>query len=458
MKVIVCGAGQVGFHIARQLAAENHDVTVIDQSEDQVRQVGNTLDVQAMVGFASHPDVLERASTGDADMIIAVTQADEVNMVACQVAHSVFNVPTKIARVRHQSYLQPIWADLFSRDHLPIDVIISPEIEVARAISRRLQVPGAFDSIPMADGKVRVIGVRCNDDCPVINTPLRQLTGIFPDLNIVVVGIIRDGRTIVPSAEDQMLPGDEVYFVADEEHVARAMVVFGHEETEARRVIIAGGGHIGQFLAQVIHEEHPGVVAKIIEFDKVQSQRAALANPSVTVLNGDALDPEILHEANVAVTEAIIAVTNDDETNILASLLAKRYGCQRAVTLINNMNYGPLITTLGVDAVVSPRAITVSSILQHVRRGRIRAVHTLQEGFGEIMEAEILDTSGLVGLSIRDADLPPGVLVGAIVQNDEVVIPRAGTRFRAKDRVVMFVSAEAVKDVEKLFAVRLEFF
>ncbi|MEE2969171.1 MAG: Trk system potassium transporter TrkA [Pseudomonadota bacterium] len=458
MKVIVCGAGQVGFHIARQLAAENHDVTVIDQSEEQIRQVGNTLDVQAMVGFASHPDVLERAATGDADMIIAVTQADEVNMVACQVAHSVFNVPTKIARVRHQSYLQPIWADLFSRDHLPIDVIISPEIEVARAISRRLQVPGAFDSIPLADGKVRVVGVRCNDDCPVINTPLRQLTGIFPDLNIVVVGIIRDGRTIVPSAEDQMLAGDEVYFVADEEHVARSMVVFGHEETAARRVIIAGGGHIGQFLAEVIREEHPGVVAKIIEFDKAQAERAALANPAVTVLHGDALDPDILHEANVGVTEAIVAVTNDDETNILASLLAKRHGCQRAVTLINNMNYGPLITTLGVDAVVSPRAITVSSILQHVRRGRIRAVHTLQEGFGEIMEAEIFDTSGLVGLAIRDAGLPPGVLVGAIVQNDEVVIPRAGTRFRAKDRVVMFVSANAVKNVEKLFAVRLEFF
>ncbi len=458
MKVIVCGAGQVGFHIARQLAAENHDVTVIDQSEEQIRQVENTLDVQAMVGFASHPDVLERAATGDADMIIAVTQADEVNMVACQVAHSVFNVPTKIARVRHQSYLQPIWADLFSRDHLPIDVIISPEIEVARAISRRLQVPGAFDSIPLVDGKVRVVGVRCNDDCPVINTPLRQLTGIFPDLNIVVVGIIRDGRTIVPSAEDQMLAGDEVYFVADEEHVARSMVVFGHEETAARRVIIAGGGHIGQFLAEVIREEHPGVVTKIIEFDKAQAERAALANPAVTVLHGDALDPDILHEANVGVTEAIVAVTNDDETNILASLLAKRHGCQRAVTLINNMNYGPLITTLGVDAVVSPRAITVSSILQHVRRGRIRAVHTLQEGFGEIMEAEILDTSGLVGLAIRDAGLPPGVLVGAIVQNDEVVIPRAGTRFRAKDRVVMFVSANAVKNVEKLFAVRLEFF
>ncbi len=458
MKAIVCGAGQVGFHIARQLAAENNDVTVIDHSEERVRHVGDALDVQAMVGFASHPDVLERAAAGDADMIIAVTQADEVNMVACQVAHSLFNVPTKIARVRHQSYLDPIWADLFSREHMPIDVIISPEIEVARAISRRLTVPGAFDTIPLADGRVQVIGVRCDDDCPVINTPLRQLTGIFPDLNIVVVGIIRDGGNVVPTAEDQMLAGDEVYFVADSEHVGRAMAVFGHEEAQARRVIIAGGGHIGEFLARLIHDEHPGVNAKVIEFNKDQAERAARALPDTTVLNGDALDPDILQEANVSVTEAIIAVTNDDETNILASLLAKRYGCTRALTLINNMNYGPLITTLGVDAVVSPRAITVSTILQHVRRGRIRAVHSLNEGFGEIMEADILDTSRLVGLPIRDADLPDGVLFGAIVRDEEVLIPRAGTLLRANDRVVMFVASQAVKHVEKLFAVRLEFF
>jgi len=458
MKVIVCGAGEVGFNIARQLASENIDVTVIDQAPELIKKVSDTLDVRGMVGFASHPDVLERAAARDADMIIAVTQADEVNMVACQVAHSLFDVPKKIARVRAQSYLDSMWSDLFSRDNMPIDVIISPEIEVARAISRRLFVPGAFDSIPLADGKVRVIGVRCDDDCPVINTPLRQLTGIFPDLNIVVVGILRDDRTIVPTAEDQMLAGDEVYFVADNDHVGRAMAVFGHDEHEARRVIIAGGGHIGQFLARLIREEHPGVNAKIIEANKEQAERAALSLPGTTVLNGNALDPELLHEANVSVTEAMIAVTNDDETNILASLLAKRHGCQRALTLINNMDYASLITNLGVDAVISPRAITVSTILQHVRRGRIRAVHALREGFGEIMEAELLETSTLVGKSIRDANLPEGVLFGAIVRGGEVVIPRSGTMLRAGDRVVMFVATKAVKEIERLFSVRLEYF
>jgi trk system potassium uptake protein TrkA len=458
MKVIVCGAGQVGTHIAHQLAVEDNDVTVIDQSADLIRRISDSLDVQGIVGFASHPDVLERAAAGDADMLIAVTYSDEVNMVACQVAHSLFNVPTKIARVRHQSYLQPIWADLFSREHLPIDVIISPEIEVARAISRRLFVPGAFDSIPFADGRVRVIGVRCNTDCPVINTPLRQLTGIFPELNIIVVGILRNGHGIVPSADDQMLAGDEVYFVVDNEHVTRAMSVFGHEERRARRIIIAGGGHIGEFLGRLIHEEHPGVSAKVIEHSKEQAERVADALPDAMVLHGDALDPEILEEAHVGVTEAIVAVTNDDETNILVSLLAKRYGCQRALTLINNMNYAPLITTLGVDAVVSPRAITASTILQHIRRGRVRAVYSLGPGFGELIEAEILETSSLAGRAIRDADLPEGVLFGAVVRGSEVLIPRADTVLRPGDRVVMFVAAGAVKDVEKLFSVRLEYF
>ncbi|MFP6772181.1 MAG: Trk system potassium transporter TrkA, partial [Alphaproteobacteria bacterium] len=223
MKVIVCGAGQVGFNIARQLSGEHNDVTVIDQSPEQVRRINENLDVHGLVGLASHPDVLEEAGASEADMIIAVTFADEVNMVACQVAHSLFNVPTKIARVRAQSYLRPIWADLFSRDHMPIDVIISPELEVARSAKRRLEVPGAFDMIPFGNDKLRLIGVRLTDECPIVDTPLRQLTELFPDLNIVVVGIDRGGQMLVPTGDDQMLVGDEVFFVSDKEHVSRAL-------------------------------------------------------------------------------------------------------------------------------------------------------------------------------------------------------------------------------------------
>ena len=457
MKVIVCGAGQVGTSIVRYLAAENNDVTVIDQSPELVRKIGEALDVKAMEGFASHPHVLEAAGIRDADMIIAVTYADEVNMVACQIAHALFEVPTTIARVRHQSYLDPAWSNLFSRDHMAIDVIISPEIEVGRAVMRRLEVPGAFDMVPMADGKVRVMGVRCTDDTPIVNTPLRQLTELFPDLNIIVVGIVRDGKGFVPSADDHMQPGDEVYFVADAEHVSRAMMTFGHEERAARRVVILGGGNIGRYIARQI-DQHPGVSAKLIEYNKTKAEDAAAELQHTIVLHGDALDPEILEEANVAAAEAVVAVTNEDEVNILASLLAKRSGCRRAITLINKTGYSPLVSSLGIDVTVSPRAITVSTILQHIRRGRIRAVHSLGDGFGEVIEAEALETSPLVGRSLREIDFPDGVIIGALVRGGEVIIPRGDTVVKPKDRVVLFATTAAVKKIERMFSVRLEFF
>ncbi|HZH27018.1 MAG TPA: Trk system potassium transporter TrkA [Azospirillaceae bacterium] len=458
MKVIVCGAGQVGSNIARYLAAEDNDVTVVDQSPELVQRIGDTLDVQAMVGHASHPNVLEQAGASDADMLIAVTQGDEVNMVACQVAHSLFNVPTKIARVRAQSYLDPVWANLFSHEHMPIDVIISPEIEVARAIGRRLQVPGAFDMIPLAGGRVRVIGVLCGENTPIINTPLRQLTSLFPDLNIEVVAIVRNDKPIVPSGDDQMLAGDEVYFVCDGRHVARSMAAFGHEEPEARRIIIIGGGNIGFCLAQEIEAQHPHVSARVIELDRKRAQYVAQRLSRTVVLHGDGLDPDILEEANVRAAETVVAVSNDDEGNILASLLAKRHGCQRAITLINKATYSPLVATLGIDAVVSPKAITVSTILQHVRRGRIRSVHSLREGFAEIIEAEAMETSPLVNTPLREIRLPSGAIIGAIVRGDNVIIPKPSTVIRAGDRVIALAAAAQVKKIEKMFAVRLEFF
>ena len=391
-------------------------------------------------------------------MLIAVTAADEVNMVACQVAHSLFNVPTKIARVRSQSYLQPIWANLFSREHLPIDVIISPEIEVARAITRRLHVPGTLDVIPLANDKVRLIGVRCTELCPLINTPLRQLTVLFPDLAIVIIGIVRDGKAIVPTSDDQMLEGDEVYFVVDTSHVDRALSAFGREDKEARRIVIFGGGNIGLFLAQQLEEAHAGTSIKVIEVDRERAEFVAKTLNRTVVLNGDVLAPEILEEASVGAAEAVVAVTNDDETNILAGLLAKRYGCRRTMTLINKTTYAALTGPLGIDVVISPRAITVSNILQHVRRGRIHAVHSLHEGFGELIEADALETSTLVGKPLREVKLPVGVLIGAVVRSGQVISPRGSTVVQAGDRVILFATADAVKKVEKMFSVRLEYF
>jgi trk system potassium uptake protein TrkA len=379
-------------------------------------------------------------------------------MIACQVAHSLFNVTKTIARVRQQSYLQPVWANLFARDHLPIDVIISPEIEVARAITRRLQVPGAIEMIPLAGDKVRLIGVRCTDETPLVNTPLRQLTVLFPDLNIVIIGIIRKGRAIVPTAEDRMLPGDEVMFVADTRHMARAMAAFGHEEPEARRIVVFGGGNIGLCLAQQIEILPSGVTAKVVELDRAKAEEAARALHHTMVLHGDVLDGAILAEANVAQAETVVAVTNDDETNILASLLAKRLGCGRVMALVNKADYASLMSELGIDVVISPRAITVSNILHHVRRGRIHAVHSLREGFGELIEADALETSPMVGKPLKDVRLPPGVLLGAVVRDGKVINPRGHTVVQVHDRVILFAPSEAVKKVEKMFSVSLEYF
>ncbi len=458
MKVVICGAGQVGTSIARHLAGENNDVTVIDHDPALVRKITETLDVRGVEGWASHPQILEQSGVADADMLIAVTHSDEVNMVACQVSHSLFEVPTKIARIRQQQYLQPIWGDLFSRDHMPIDVIISPEYEVARAIGRRLQMPGAIDVVRMGDGRVSVVGVRCEEDCPIIGQPMRQLTQLFPDLNLRVVGIVRDEHGVVPRSDAVMMSGDDVYFICDTAHLPRAMAAFGHEETEGRTVVIAGGGNIGLRLAQEIETEHEGVRAKVIEYDRDRARVVAQTLDSTVVFHGDALDPEILEEANIANTETFVAVSNDDEVNIISSLLARRSGVSRTVALIANSTYTPLITSLGIDVVVNPRAITVSTILQHVRRGRIRNIYTVRDGFGEVIEAEALETSSLVGKSLREARLPDGVVIGVILRADEVLVPRGDTEIRAGDRVILFAATEAIRKVEKMFAVRLDFF
>lgn len=458
MKVIVCGAGQVGSNIARYLAQEDNDVTVIDSSPELTRKINDTLDVKAVTGFASHPTVLEQAGAADADMLVAVTQSDEVNMVACQIAHSLFEVTTKIARIRQQGYLDAKWANLYSRDHMPIDVVISPEREVAQAIGRRLEVPGTLDIISLADDRVKLLGVRCGEDCPLVNTPLRQLTQLFPELHIVIIVVVRDDEAKVPTGDDFMLPGDEVYFVADSEHVPRAMAAFGHEEPETRRLVIFGGGNVGLFLAHEVEETHPSVNLKIVEFDKARAEAVARSLKRSVVLEGSVVEPDVLEEANVSSAETVVAVTNDDETNVMASLLAKRSGCQRAITLINSETYRPLAGGLGIDVVVSPRSITVSTILQHVRRGRIHAVHTIRDGFGELIEAVAMETSTLIGVPLKEADLPDGVLVGAIVRDGEVITPRGNTIVETNDRVIMFAVAEAVREIEKMFAVRLEFF
>jgi trk system potassium uptake protein len=458
MKIVICGAGEVGSSIAKYLSAEAGNLTVIDQDADLVRQVAQSLDVTGVVGHASHPDVLERAGIADADMIIAVTYSDEVNMVACEIAHSMFKVPTKIARIRSQVYLRPEWADLYTNNAIPIDVIISPEVEVARAVKRRIETPGATDVIPLADDKVRLVGVRCTTDTPITATPLRQLTSLFPDMKIVVVGIKRNDRVIIPRADDEMYDGDDVYFVVASDQCQRALAAFGHEEAATRRAVILGGGNIGLFVAQQLEADHPEINLKIVELDRERAEFLAQTLQRTTVLHGDVMSPEILSEAGVSGAGTVIAVTQQDETNILASLLAKKKGALRTVSLVNKSGYNSLVGSLGIDVIVNPRSITVSRILQHVRRGRIHSVYTVQDDFGELIEAEAMHTSGLVGKPLRELNLPTGSRIGALIRKGQVIVPRGETMVEGGDRIIIFAAKDAVKHVEKLFSVRLEFF
>lgn len=458
MRVIICGAGQVGYSIAAYLAREENDVTVIDIDPHLIAQINEDLDVNGILGHASRPDVLERAGAYDCDLIVAVTHIDEVNMVACQVAHSLFNVPKKIARVRSQAYLDPVWANLFSRSHMPIDAIISPEIELANAINERLSIPGTTNVFSLAGGRVHLVGVICNDTCPVLNTQLRQIGILFPDLPMEIALILRGNRIMIPGEDDQILANDEVYFFTGAGHLQRAMAAFGHEEKAARQICILGGGNIGLYLVKVLQHQQKKVQIKIIENNEERAKRLSEELQGVVIIHGDGLQQEILEEANIAKTETLIAVTNDDETNILGSLLAKQYGCERVITLINKPTYLTLVTSLGIDAVVSPRASTVSTIMKHVRRGRVKAVHTLRDGLAEVIEAEVSDTSALAHKLIGDLDLHGDMVIGAIVRKDGVIMPTPDFMILPGDHIVVLAKAGQAREVEHLFTVQVDLF
>jgi len=458
MRVIICGAGQVGFGIAERLAAEQNDVSVIDTSAQLIEGIQETLDVRGVVGHGAHPDVLASAGAEQADMIIAVTLYDEVNMVACQVAHSLFNVPVKVARIRSQSYLQSYYQDLFSRENLPIDVVISPELEVGEVVLRRIALPGANDVVRFADDKVSVLAIECREECPVIDTPLAQLSELFPDLQSTVIGVSRDDRLFVPHSADQLTAGDIAYVATTRDQVRRTLGLFGHEEPEASRILIAGGGNIGLYVASAIEARQPKTKVKIIESSRERALAIADQLKRTVVLHGSALDQKLLAEADIQDADLMVALTNDDQVNILASVMAKRLGCKANLALINNPNYHEFTRTLGIDAYVNPRVVTISKVLQYVRRGRIRAVYSVPKGAAEIVEAEALETSPLVGPLLRDLKLPPGMRIGAVYRDGEVLKPNGATRIKPKDRVVMFATADTVRHVEQMFRVSLEFF
>ena len=458
MKVIICGAGQVGWQIARHLASEKNDVTIVDSDQELVSKATDTLDVKGVSGFASYPDVLSSAGAEDADMIIAATHSDEVNMVTCQVAHSIFDIPRKIARLRSQSYLDAIYSDLYRRDHLPIDVVISPELEVAEAALKRLSSPNAFESETFLNNKVQLLALHIEENCPVVNTPLRQLTDLFSTLRVIVVGVRRQGVLFAPSAGDQLFCSDEVYLMCHSNDAIRTLDVFGKSQDEQNRIILIGGGNVGLRVAKSLEASENRVRAKIIEKNRSRAELAAGSLERTIVLHGDGLDSGLLEEANVSKTDTILAITDDDKTNMLAAVRAKSRGCKKAIALINDPTMSPLMEPLGIDAYINPRSTTVSSILRHIRHGMVKNVYSIGDAEAEIIEAQVMSTSPIAGSRISDIGFPEGVKVGGIMKNGDMLKPSSQSKIEEGDIIALFVLSKDIPEVERLLQVTIDYF
>ena len=458
-KIIICGAGRVGISITEHLSNEGFDITVVDSNVDAIQKATELYDVQGVLGLASHPNVLEDAGINDADMIIAVTQSDEINIAACHIAKSIFSTPTMIIRIRSKAYLEPRYVEYLLKD-VKVNRIISPEDEVASAIVNQWRTPGAFDVAEFARSSVTMLGVSCKNDCPILDTPLRNLIDLFPDLSVSVMAIIRGTKLIVPrGGDDIILSGDRVYLACPTMQIDRTLKAFGHAEITAEKVTISGAGAIGIRVAEEIHKISPETNLTILELDKDKARHAAETLEYATIILGDSLDPEIITEARLGQGETYIAATNNDEVNILSSLLAKRSGASHTVALINLPVFIPLFNSLDLEGVVSPPNLTSSSILQEVRSGQIEHVHSIIEEFGEIISFEALKSSSIVGKKLKDIKLPKDVSLGAIVkENQSILSPRGITIIEAGDIVVMFVPVKSMKKVEELLSVNLDFF
>ncbi len=459
MKIIVCGAGQVGLQIAKHLSDERMDVIVIDKSSDLIKKVVDELDVSAVCGYASYPNVLERAGAHDADMIIAATLSDEVNMVTCQIAHSIFSIPRKIARIRSNFYLEENYSSYYRSDHLPIDEIISPEREIAEGLLKRLEVPVAFEATEFLDGSAVLIGLTLKEECAVLSTPLRQLSELFSTLNAIVVGIRRDNNLFVPDPEDELQPNDNIYIFSDKKDLSRTIEIFDKKSFIGRSIVILGMGAVGQNVAKMLeNKKNQAVNVKVIEKSKDRAVDAAELLEKTVVLNGDGLDTETLEEANVSLSDFFIALTDDDKTNLIACAKAKAFGCKFTMALINDPSLDKMITTMGIDSFISPKSITVSSILRNIRHGMVRSVYSIGDGEAEVLEFRVLESSPIVGKTLKDVDWPKDSLVGLLKKDTEVLVPRGSTRFELGDVLTVFCLRHDINKVENLFQVGVDFF
>lgn len=457
MKIIILGAGQVGrtaaYHLSRE---QSHEVTVVDLDDDVLRDLQDRLDIRTVNGNAAHPGVLESAGGADADMIVALTSSDEVNMIACEVSHSLFRTPRKIARIRAADYTRR--ERLFEEGGLAVDVTISPEALVTDYVQRLIDNPGALQVLDFADGRVRLVGVRAVKGGLLIGHELKALREHLPKHDTRVAAIYRDGRSIVPEGSTIIEEGDEVFFIAARDDMRLMMKELRREEQAARRVVIAGGGNIGFRLAAALEEKNQ---VKLIERDPKRARRCSETLRHTLVLQGDAADEELLLEENIDSADVFAALTNAEEANILSTMLAKRLGCRKVMALINKPSYAELMDGGPIDVAISPQSITIGALLAHVRRGDVVKVHSLRRGAAEAIEAIAHGdrrTSKVVGRRIEEIALPQGTTIGAIARGDEVIMAHHDIVIEADDHVILFLADRRhVEAVGKLFQVGVTF-
>ncbi len=456
MNVLILGAGEVGYHIALRLSGEGNDVAVVDQDEGRLQLIADAMDVRTVCGRASHPSVLRQAGAENADLLIAVTTNDEINMLSCQVAHSLFKVPTKLARVRESDYVNH--PQLFGRDDLPIDVMISPEGEAAKVIMGRLNVSNALDAREFFDGALELVEFVVRPKSKLAGLSLMELPEVMGDLPVYVVAHEHNGVWRVPKGDAVLLAKDQIYLAVPRERLDDVMAVMDLESAspKGRNIMMIGGGHIGYIVAREL--EAAGASVKLIEFNAERADWLSEHLHHSVVIQGDALDRKLLEEENIASMDDFLALTNDDETNILSSLIAKRYGVGHVVTLVNRTIYSQLVRQIGLDITVNPRLTTVASILSLIRKGRIHGMATLGDGSLEVLEAEALETSAILGKPLAELEMPDDTVIGAIQRDGEIIIPNGSVQVQPHDHVLVVTTSRSVPAVEKLFEVRLEFF
>lgn len=454
MKIVIVGAGEVGFHIASRLSLENKDVIVVEKNADALRRISENLDVQTVEGSGSSPAVLEQAGIKGADILLAVTNSDETNLVAALFANILSPTTIKLARIRSEEYL--MYQDALRHDPYRIDVVINPEAEAVKSVENLLKVPGAVDVGEFADGRIKVIGVRLDADSPVTGTKLVDLKKKTGNKKILVAAIIRNEKCIIPSGEDQILEGDLIYFVSEERELKEALKIFGKQAEPFNRILLIGGGNLGLRLAKAL--EGLSIHAKLIEKDPDRCRKLAEHLDKVIVLQGDGSEQGLLQEENVQDMDVVATLTGDEETNILTSLLAKRMGAQKTVTRISKFSYFPLVSAIGLEHIVSPRLAAINTILQHVRRGKVLSAMALKGEEAEALEAVALETSDIVGKPLQQIRFPQGALVVAIIRGDEVIIPTGDSVILPQDRIIIFSTPQSIPRVEKALMVKLEYF